>query len=88
MHEQQEYFNQISLMHKKVKHLEETLKIEEEESQLVEKINFHRENSVREAELAARKREEDTSQELQLREEEANRNIIITNMVRDPDNSL
>ena len=45
--EQQEYVNQVSLLNSKILHLEETLRIEEKEVELMENIKFHRENSIK-----------------------------------------
>lgn len=80
--------NQITLLKKKLVHLEETLKLEEEESQLKDKIDFHQANALKEAELAARKEEENASLQKQLQEEEQDRHCVITNMVNRADDSL
>lgn len=44
--EQQEYIDQISVIEKKLIHLEETQKLEEREAQLTRNIQFHKENHV------------------------------------------
>lgn len=69
-------------------HLEETLKIEEEEDQLNKNIEFHRANSVKEAELLARKKEEHNAEQRQLQEEEGARRSLVNHMVKQTDNSL
>lgn len=44
--EQQEYIYQISIIEKKILHLEETQKLEEKETQLMKNIQFHKDNYV------------------------------------------
>lgn len=80
--------NQITLLNRKLIHLEETVKLEDEEGQLKEKINFHQANSLKEAALAARKAEENSLLQDELNEEEAGRNAVLTNMVNNKDDSL
>ena len=86
--QQQEYINQISLLHKKIMHLEETLKIEEEENQLQNKIEFHHANSVKEADIIVRKKAEHNTQQRQLLEEEGARRCIVKKMVNSTSSSL
>lgn len=86
--EHQEYVDQMSLLQKKLVHLEETLKIEEQEGLLKEKINFHQSNSVKEAQLIARKKIENAANQKQLQEEESARRAIIQNMVNETDKTL
>lgn len=86
--EHQEYLNQITLLNKKLLHLEETLKLEEEEGQLKQKIDFHQANSLKEAEIAARKEEETSLLQKELQEEEAGRHAVFTTMENSKDDSL
>lgn len=44
--EQQEYIDQITLIEKKLLHLEETQKLEEREAQLMKNIQFHRDQYI------------------------------------------
>ena len=80
--EQQEYMNQISLIKKKLLHLEETLKIENEESQLMDKIYFHRANSAKEAALQVAHNKENAARDVELEEEESQRHRVIDKMVK------
>ena len=86
--EQQEYVTQMSLLNKKLVHLEETLKIEEEGKLLKKKIEFHQANSAKEAQLAARKKDEQNAQLRQIEEEEGTRRSVMNRMVMQTDNSL
>lgn len=86
--EQQEYVNQVALLHKKLIHLEETLKIEAEEGKLQKKMEFHHVNSIKQADLLSRKKEEQKAQQVQLQEEEGTRHCIIEEMVKNTDDSL
>lgn len=88
LNEQQEYLNQIALINKKLVHLKETLKIEDEEKKLLDKIKFHQDNSSHEAELLARKNEETDARNLQLQEEEGGRRAIINKMVKETGGNL
>lgn len=69
-------------------HLEETLKIEEEEGKLREKVEFHKEKALEEARLIARKQQEKAEEELQLQREEGARKKVVKKMIFDSDNSL
>lgn len=69
-------------------HLEETLKIEDEEKQLTSKIEFHRKNANDEAELLARKNAENAAQNAQTQAEEQERRAIINTMVRESSDNL
>ena len=86
--EQQEYISQITLLQKKLVHLEETLKLDEQGKLLKKKIEFHKENSAKEAKLLERKKEEHIAQQRQLQEEEGTRRSIMNCMVNQTDNSL
>ena len=86
--EQQEYFTQLSLLQKKLVHLVETLKIDEEGRLFKKKIEFHKENSAKEALLLERKKEEYNIQMRQLQEEEGTRRCVMNNMSKATDNSL
>lgn len=86
--EQQEYINQISLIQSRIIHLEESMKIEDQEKRLEEKIKFHKENSAKDAALRARKEEENASQKLQLEKEEEARHDIVDEMVKSNGNNI
>ena len=79
--EQQEYVNQISLFHSKLVHLEETLKIEETEAQLKKKLEFHKQNSIREANLLAKNQQEHAEQQIELEKEEGHRKAVMQKML-------
>ena len=80
--------NQISLIHKKIVHLEETLKLEEEEDRLNQKLDFHHSNSSKEADLLARKEDENTAEQQELLLEEGARRVIVSKMIKEGDGSL
>lgn len=86
--EQQEYIGQVSLLHSKLAHLEETMKIEEKECRLKEKIAFLKSNSIREAKLKAKKDQENAQNEIRLQQEEQSRHDLVIEMVEKSDNSL
>lgn len=85
--EQQEIVAQISLLNKKLVHLEETLKIEEKEAQMQKNIEFHQKKNAEEAKLKARKEQERLAQEVQLEKEEAETRKVVQKM-SDCDRSL
>lgn len=68
--------------------MEETLKLEEEEDRLKQKIEFHQTHSAEEAELLARKKEENSAEQQELLLEEGARHTIVKKMVRQSDGSL
>lgn len=80
--------NQISLIHKKILHLEETLKLEDMEGQLKQKIDFHHRQSIQEAEIVARKKDENAAAQQQLLLEEGERRTAIKKMMNQSDSSL
>ena len=86
--EQQEYVEQISLFYAKLVHLEEALKIEDKEEQLKKKLEFHKENSLQDSNLANLKEQERADEEKQLQQEEGIRRSLINNMVKDGDSKL
>ena len=86
--EQQEYVNQISLFHSKLVHLEETLKIEEKEAQLQMKLDFHKKNSIEEANLLAKKQQEQAKQEMELQKEEGHRKSVMQKMLNVSDETM
>lgn len=68
--------------------LEEALRIEEKEAQLQKKLEFHRENAIKEADLRARKEQENAAQLLETQNEERERHDTVTRMVVNSDKSL
>ena len=87
--EQQNCIDQVTLLRSKLNHLEETLKIEEQEKQWKQKLDTQLiESSRREAEVLARKEQERASEEILLQEEEGARKKLLNKMVSDADRSL
>ena len=80
--------NQISLIHKKLVHLEETLKLEEEENLLNQKIEFHQTHSNEQAALLAKKQEERTAEQQELLLEEGARRALVNKVVKQSDATL
>ena len=69
-------------------HLEETLKIEENESRLLKNMKVHKSNSATEEKLIARKEQEVAAQEVQLQQEEGKTRSLVKDMVDATDKSL
>ena len=69
-------------------HLEETLKLEEQEEQLSKKIEFHQAHTIKEAEVVHRKEEENAAEMQELILEEGARRTIVKNMLKQSDDSL
>ena len=86
--EEQQYIKQIAILQKKINHFEEAMKLEEEEKKITEKIDFHKANFSKEAELEAKKDEENAFEQFKLRQEEEERHEIIQKMVHGNDDSL
>lgn len=86
--EQQDCIDQVSLLHTKLNHLEETLKIEEQEKKLRDKLESHRADSAKEAEVLARKEQENASEEIKLQEEEGLRKKLVKKMVAESGSDL
>lgn len=76
------------MIHKKIIHLEETLKLEEQEEKLNQKIEFHQTHSVQEAELLSKKQEENAAEQQELLIEEGERRTIVKKMMKQSDGSL
>ena len=68
--------------------MEETLKIEEEEAKLQQKIDFHQSHSSQEAEILSRKQDELNEEQKQLLLEEGERRAKVKKMVKQTDGSL
>lgn len=81
MAEQQDCFDQISLLQSKLIHLEQTMKLEEEENKLKDKMEMNRIYAVQEAELAAKKAEEMAKEDHILQEEEGVTRKLVKKMV-------
>lgn len=79
---------QISILQTKILHLQETLKLEEQESKIYEKLEIQKQNSIREAELVARKEQERAKEQVQLEVEESATNKIVKKMVTDSEKNL
>ena len=86
--QQQEYFEQISLFHSKLIHLEEALKIEEKEKQLKKKMIFYKNNDVQDTTVSDLKEQERVNEERELQQEEGIRKSLINNMVKEGDFQL
>ena len=88
MAEQQDCVDQISLLQSKLLHLEETIKLEEQEGKLKEKMEIHQKKRKDEAELIERKEKERAADEIRLQEEEGVTRKIVKKMVSESSPSL
>ena len=86
--EQQEYIDQISLLHSKLIHLEEALKIEEQEAKLMENLEIHRMKSIQDANFKAQKEKERMVEEINVQKEELERKKLVKKMVVESDKAL
>ena len=69
-------------------HLEQTLKIEEEEMKLKEKLDFHKSNAAEEAKLKAKKSQEMAAEQVLLEQEEGERRILVKKMTNNSNSDL
>lgn len=86
--EQQEYIDQISLHYAKLNHLEETLKIEEQENKLRDNLKLLEMKSKKEAEMVARKEQEKAAELIELQKEEGDRRNLVKKMMTKSDSAL
>ena len=85
---QQKYLDQIALVHRKIAHLEETLKIEEKEKEMENMRLAEEAQEKKEAELRAKKKEEDLALEISIQREENERRNLVQKMVVESDKSF
>ena len=78
----------MSLIQKRILHLEEAHKLEDMEGQLKQKIDFHKDHSIKEAAILAKKQQEDAAEQHQLLLEEGARRTAIKKMINQNDSSL
>lgn len=69
-------------------HLEETLKIEEKEKHMNDKLTSHKVNAAKEADLLSTKEKEKVTEQIHLQEEEGARKKLLKKMISDSNNSL
>lgn len=82
--DQKQYLDQISLLKRKITHLQETLAIEEKEKKFRDMIEAQRV----EAELQERKEEENRKRQIEQEKEDRETTNVISKMILNSDESL